>query len=705
LPNPITQIIEPFTEQRKRWFLWSPVWCSFGVGLYFNLTWQPSLGYISPTVLLLFLWIALRFRSVSDLFQTFVTILLLFSVGFTASIIREELVKAPVLQKRSFVSATATVVSVSRGLKKEKIVFKDLIFSKAEIPNLKTIRVSNRIRKTEIAPGDRVAVSAILLPPPPPAYPGAYDFQRDLYFKGIGAVGFTIRPMEILPSDNEVDFSPLKWIEQIRFDVNRSVQDISPEDTAGFALAIMTGDRQLLSKKVVEDMRASGLAHLLAISGLHMGMFGGIIFFSIRFGMALMPKVALSQNIKKWAALGAILGLCGYLSVSGMSISATRAFLMILLVFLAVCFDRTAISLRNIAFAALCILLLKPESLLGASFQMSFAAVFCLIAIYEQYGTAYLSRSQDMGVFRKSAHYLTGIVATSLIATIATAPFAIYHFGQLALLGVGANLVAVPLMGLWVMPWILITFIAMPFGLVEFPLAMASIGIRQILKIADLTASAPVSTFSIGSYSSVLLIAIIVAAMWVFVWRGRLRVIAVPILIFGVATQMLQPRPDILMSGSGKLSLVKVTENEPFVSTLRAEKFERIRWAKMFGYKDLREVFNKQNEYIKCDVIGCLWEIGARKIAFSKNTYSLSQDCKRVDILLSPYPVSDSCDEPQLVIDKFDLWRNGTHALYLSNNEIKIETVNGVRGYRPWVPEKFTSYGRFDKGSGRRGRE
>ncbi len=674
-------------EDRNRWFLWTPVLFAVGTALYFNLTWHPDpIWLFLPIIPLLFLLFPfLRHRQVS-----LVTILtfLVFASGFSGAALRSFLVEAPVLGKKTVSTLTGTVLSKSANDRKTRLVLESLVFEKPTIPALRKIRLTVRNDISSIEPGDRVTVKAVLLPPPPPAYPGAYDFQRDAFFKQIGAVGYSIGPFTTEKA--ALEFSVQRLSAFLRDRVNRYVLDNSAPEVAGFSIAIMSGDKGMLSKDQLDDMRNSGLAHLLAISGLHMGMVGGLIFFTVRLLGSLYPRLALNYPIKKGAAVISLVGLAGYLLVSGMSVSALRAFLMISMVFLAICFDRTALSLRNLAFAALLILMFLPESLLTASFQMSFSAVFCLIAVYEKYGNRLIVKAGEAGPIKRGLYYLTGIIVTSLIASAATTPFAIYHFGQFSLLGVLANLVAVPLMGLWVMPWTLVAFAIMPFAETTFALDLAGNGITLILWIAAQVTNLPAAFFKTGTYPSSFLVGIVLAGLWLLIWKSPLKWGAVAfILAGGVGLFTAQP-PDILFARSGNLYLINDAEAGPLVSTLRADRFERERWALLYGAQKPKKISKAELGNLTCDDVGCLYDRGNTLIAFAENRYASELDCNRSNILLSRAPVPNSCASPDIVIDRFDLWRKGAHSLYFNGaGEVTVQTVNGIRGDRPWVPVRY----------------
>ncbi len=675
-------------QERSRWFLWLPVLFAVGVAVYFNITWHPEVYWLILPVFPLFLLFFSFIRHIQVIYVTVLSLIICLA-GFSTVLTRTEIVRAPVLEKKVVTELFGTVLHKSAGIQKHRLVLEDLVFQKKDVPALRKIRLTSRTGSDDIRPGDRVSVKAVLLPPPPPAYPGAYDFQRESYYRQIGAVGYTLGGFERYeqPQNRSLqNFS--SWL---RDAINRYILRNGPEESVGFSVAIMTGDKGLLGKLELDNMREAGLAHLLAISGLHMGMIGGLIFFVIRFAGSLVPGIALRYPVKKWAALLSLIGLAGYLIVSGISISALRAFLMISMVFLAICFDRTAISLRNLALAALVILVLYPESLLTASFQMSFSAVFCLIAIYEKYGDRLLTRAGDAGFIKRSALYLAGILLTSLIASLATAPFALYHFGQFSLLGIAANLVAVPVMGLWVMPWTVAAFILMPFADTGIALELAGNGIAVILWVAEQVASIPGSTLKTGTYPLQILTVLIMGALWFLIWRTEIKWFAAFIILTATPMLVSIQEPDILFSRSGNLYLIRHNEIL-LVSTRRADRFERKRWGLLYGEEPIEKVddFTHKTKGLACDISGCVLSRGQQLIAFAKHRYASDLDCRRAHILLSRHPVGQTCHHPDIVVDKFDLWREGTHAFYFSKaGKVRIETVNAIRGNRPWVPARY----------------
>lgn len=338
------------------------------------------------------------------------------------------------------------------------------------------------LRGSEVAaftPGQWVEFLGALSPPPEPSAPGAYDFARQAYFKRLGGLGFAFGSATVIDPPAGQDSGDLALaVGEMRQAVTERVLAGLSGQAGAVAAALLTGERGAIAKDVLAAMRDAGLAHLLAISGLHIGLFAGILFFVSRALLALWEPVALRYPIKKWAAAVALAGTAFYLLLSGATIPTQRAFLMGGLVIMAILLDRTGISMRSVAWAAVAVLLMQPESLLGASFQMSFAAVVALVAAFEWYGLRRGRWTNDTPP-RRLLNYFAGVALATLIAGLATAPFAAYNFNLIADYGLAANLLAVPMTALWIMPWGVAALALMPFGLEAVALNPMGLGHRR----------------------------------------------------------------------------------------------------------------------------------------------------------------------------------------------------------------------------------
>jgi competence protein ComEC len=284
----------------------------------------------------------------------------------------------------------------------------------------------------ELNPGDRVSLKGMLYPVPAQILPGGRDFQRELYFAGIGGVGYSFGGAHRVAGPENAG----GWREslrQLRTEMTRRISAVLPGSTGGVASALITGKRGAITEEVKQAFRDTGLSHLLAIAGLHLGLVGAFVFFAVRGGLALIPPIALRYPIKKIAACATLLVLACYLLLSGAAIPTQRAFIMNGLVFGAIIIDRLRISMRVCAIAAMVVLVIDPSILVGVSFQMSFGAVVALIAVYETYGARLGRLLHSRSVSGKVLGYCGGVAVTTVVATLGTYPYSIYHFHHVAL--------------------------------------------------------------------------------------------------------------------------------------------------------------------------------------------------------------------------------------------------------------------------------
>ena len=344
-----------------------------------------------------------------------------------------------------------------------------------------------------LSPGDRVSLKAMLYPVPGQPLPGAHDLQRDLYFAGIGGVGYSYGGAHRL-ADAEDAAPPggwRLWLLHLRTEVTRRITAVLPGSTGGVAAALIAGKRGAIDESVIDAFRNSGLSHLLAIAGLHLGLVGAFVFFAVRGMLALIPYVALRWPIKKIAAGATLVVLFCYLMLSGAAIPTERAFVMNGIVFAAILIDRLRLSMRICAVAAGVVLLLAPESLAGVSFQMSFGAVVALIAVYETWGEQLGRLLRRGSLARKALGYCLGVVVTTVVVTLGTDPFSIYHFHRIVFYSPLANVIAVPISALWTLPWGVVSCLLMPFGLERLALVPMGWGIDATIWVASHVSAIP----------------------------------------------------------------------------------------------------------------------------------------------------------------------------------------------------------------------
>jgi len=688
-----------FEIEQSRFVLWTPVALGFGIAFYFLLNVEPPLwgGFAGLFVALLALsWT--KGRNVP--WVSFVCLgAALVCLGFSAAQLRTAWVATPVLQRAiGPTSVDGRIVRLESRIKGARVTLdKPRVAGMGPELSPDRLRIVLTGKQPALHIGDWIRVRAKLSPPPPPAAPGAFDFQRRLFYVGIGAVGFSYGAARITTTASQSEWQlTLRSLSRLRGVIGKRILKAfaEPDQMAigGVIQALMTGERGAIPKQVLEDFRRSGIAHLLAISGLHIGLVAGIIFVGIRGLLALFQPLALGYPIKKWAALLALVSAFCYALIAGATVPTMRAFLMIGVVLLAILFERRGLSLRLIAFAACVILLIKPESLLGASFQLSFAAVTALVAVYEALSESRWSKSRkgrSRGVVSKLMLYIGGVALTTLIAGAATAPYAAFHFNRFADFSLATNLLAVPLTALWIMPWAVIAFALLPFGLEGLALVPMGAGVEVVIALAREVASWPGAVTLLPAMPTWALVTITLGGLWLCLWRKGWRWFGLSPVAVGLASLLWVQSPDILIDGKGRLLALKNVRGQLSLSSLKSAKFTRNVWLRRAAQDQAlawQETETGNSGPLKCDSLGCIYHIKGQNVALVKKVGALVEDCRSADLLIASVPVRTPCTHPRMVIDRFDLWAEGTHAFWFEENgEVRVQSVNGERGIRPWV--------------------
>jgi competence protein ComEC len=461
-----------------------------------------------------------------------------------------------------------------------------------------------------------------------------------------------------------------------------------PGSTGGVASAVITGKRGTMAEEVKQAFRDSGLSHLLAIAGLHLGLVGGFVFFTVRGGLALIPWVALRYPIKKITAVVTLVVLFCYLMISGAAIPTQRAFVMTGIVFVAVLIDRLRISMRICALAALVVLVLDPASLVGVSFQMSFGAVVALIAVYETYGAQLGRLLHGRSVWGKVFGYCGGVVVTTVVATLGTYPYSIYHFHHLALYSPLANVIAVPLSAMWTLPWGVVSCLLMPLGLERLALVPMGWGIDITIWVAERVSALPGNVWSMPRLPAEGLVLISLGGLWLCLWQGAWRRWGLVAIAAGVATIVLTRPPDIVIADGGRFVAARAADGDYFVSADKNEKIVRSFFVSDTGAALLPwpGAGNSEEAPLHCAGELCRYSLRGRNVAIVTGAGALPVKCSGLDAIVSKVPAGFRCRSMMPVIDRIDSWRRGAVALWLDRDGVAIESVNESRGDRPWVP-------------------
>ncbi|WP_417208188.1 ComEC/Rec2 family competence protein [Antarctobacter sp.] len=543
--QPLSWLSSVLLGQRGHLFPWAPVCLATGIGIFFALRIEPpvSLLWVCGSLGLL----AVLQHRAGPVWGPLLAALALASLGFALAGARAHRVAGPVLDFRYYGAIEGRVIQIDRSASDALRLTLDRVVLERMDPDDVPTRVRVSLHGTQgyldPKPGQVVILTGHLSSPGGAVEPGGFDFRRHAWFLRLGAVGYTRTPVLLLEPASE----GLR-VARLRLWLSARVQAALPGERGAFAAAIMTGDRSGMGQDTLQALRDSNLAHLLAISGLHMGLLAGFVFAALRLGLLLHPHVRHHWPVKKLAAGGALLAAAGYLALSGGNVATERAFMMVAAALCAMMLDRRALSLRSVAIAALVVLVMRPEALLGPGFQMSFAATTALVAVFER--LSIWQRDHDLP--RWIAPVLS-VVVSSAVAGAATAPVGMAHFNQIAQYGLLANLVAVPVMGIWVVPLAVLAALLMPFGLDWIALKVMALGLGWILGVAHTVAGWDGAVGHIVAPAPVVLPLIAAGGLFLCLWRGRGRLAGLAPLALAVVLWAGTERPPVLIADSGTL--------------------------------------------------------------------------------------------------------------------------------------------------------
>lgn len=710
---------ERLDAERERLFLWVPVLFATGIAAYFGLPREPSLVavWLLAAGLGIVWWRVARAGNLAIGWGAAFAA----SLGLAVATARTAIVAAPVVpagEWHATVEGRIEAVDLNEDGSVRLAVAPTAIAARGP-PFAPPRRLSLWMRYKDVAlrPGDHVAFTAILLPPPDAAVPGGFDYARQAFFEAIGGVGYLISRPRHVPESRAPDIRARLSIaaSALRDDLAARIMAAVPGRAGAIAAALVTGKRGAIPKADQEALRVSGLAHILAISGLHMMLVVGTLFWSVRTLLAISPSLALNRPIKKWAAATAFVGGAAYLVLSGASIATQRAFVMAAVMLLSVLIDRPAITLRNVALAALLVLVMTPEALTGASFQMSFAATVALVATYETVRQHWQSSGDPVHpAVRFVGRAVFGLALTSLIAGLATAPFGAFHFNRVAVYGLAANLAAMPVVSLLVMPMGLASCLLMPFGLETFPLAAMGFGIDIVLAIAHGVASWPGAVRMVPQMPLAALGLMTVGGLWLALWRTGWRLWGLPALALGGAIALQTAPPDVYINRSGTLVALRTDTGELAFVPRRSTGYEAESWRRHAGIDptlQAREVLEAPvgaaaesaspsstaalatgmagtltgpAAAIQCDPIGCIASRPGLTLALVRDPAAFSEDCIRADVVVSPFVPPDSCAATALVVGPQQLAVGGATIIRRSGPALLVSTAAERAGIRPW---------------------
>jgi competence protein ComEC len=584
-----------------------------------------------------------------------------------------------VLSFRYYGPIEGRVVGIDRSASDALRLTLDQVFLNRISPDKTPARVRISIHgdmpAVAVRPGQRLATTGHLSPPSGPAEPGGFDFQRHAWFAKLGAVGYTRNPLIRLEPAKRAGFG--MRIFEARMAVSRSVQATLPGEAGAFAAAIMSGDRSGMSQETLANLRASNLAHLLAISGLHMGLLTGVVFGALRFLLVLIPTVGLRWPVKKLAAVGALIAAAGYLALSGGNVATERAFTMVAVMLIAIMLGRPALTLRAVAIAAIIILILQPEALTGPGFQMSFSATAALVFVFR-----YL-RDFNWQHWPKWSRGAASVVISSFVAGLATAPFAAAHFNQIAHYGLIANLLSVPLMGVLIMPAGVLAACLAPFGLAWIGLEIMGLGLRWILWVASVVAAQDGAVGHVIAPQWFVLPVLGAGLLWFILWQGKAKMLGIVAAMAAFILWSQATRPTILVADSGSM-IGRLTPQGRALSKPRGDGFVTGVWLENDGAPVAQDIAGTRDGIVR-GLRRYETDLGGWKVLQVSGKTALSdiKGCDGADILISNQ--RDIGPRPCESYDLDRLRETGSLGLSLTDTGgLSIIAAQAVTGNRLW---------------------
>ena len=666
----LEKITDTFFAEKERWFSWISVLFGMGIGLYFGLSAEPSLWW-TLGIIEIFILIVILYRK-SEEKLLFLSIPAIVLAGFTyIQLDAAYIAKTPRLEGEEAIYVQGRISNVDYNSKQRQRITLEKMqnFAGEEIKGSYKITLMPYAAEKTFQVGECVELAAKVMPPYPTTMVGGYQFDRKTFFDKINGTGYSLSRVFVIPCGKS-QITGESVIEKIRNKIVKRIESVLPQDEAGIASALIAGVRNGISQRVTNNYRDSGLAHFLSISGLHMSMLAGFMFLLVRYVVVLMPSLALRYDSKKIAAVFAVVMSFVYLLISGYSVPTQRAFLMTLIFLIGVMISRRSISMRTISWAALCVLMVSPVALITPSFQMSFAAVVALIAFYESCRSYVQIKVRDKNIFKIVLVYLFGIVVSDFIASIATLPYSIYHFNRVAVYTSLGNLLAGPIIGLWIMPFVLISMLLMPLGLDYIPLKILGYGIHWVNEITAYVSALPHAGVPVMSMPMWGLIAITLGGLWLCLWQRKWRHFGWIGIMIGSLSLCLTQTPDVLIDNTGKAIAVKDKADNMVVLPSRGKMFIKNIWLEKTSSPKLTDKEKKE--------LSKIWQ-GREE---DKSWLDLS--CDKTSCVYKDKVKIIKGKGLELNNQTFDHESSGGASIYLNPDHVKIHTVREYTGHRYW---------------------
>ena len=672
-------------EERAHWGLWFAVATLLGIVTYFALSHEPAYPQ-EPLVILLVAvllgalgWGRQGHGQVALLFGSLLTSGVALGMGVAAMHSHGHESSLLLTEPLSFQPLVARVHRLEPSKNGVRLTLHEVRAPDGlSLPN---VRMTVRGTVDDYPVGSLIATMGNLYPPRAPAWQGDFDGVRHAWFQAIGGYGYALGKAKVLERGEDDE-----GINPLRIAIDARIKEVIDAPASLVASALLTGYRHALPDELWKSMRGSGLAHLLAISGLHMALISGTLFFMLRLFFALLPPLVLNYSVKKWAALLAIGGGFFYLLLTGGTTPTMRAFIMVFLFFVGVMMARRVYTLAMVAWAAVALMVMSPERVLSSGFQMSFIAVIALVAFFHHIVKQTSWNDEELPWYRRVVwlRYMQAVALSSVIAGLVTTPFVAYHFHVVPLYGVFANLLAVPLTAFWIMPSGLLAVLFMPLQWDAPFLWMMGKGIEWLIVIADDVYGWRGSVVSVGSFPVMALLLWSVGLFWLCFWHHHRRwgfaVMAVSVVMMFDTTP-----PVLLVADDGSAVIVNQTQTGNVMIPMSEvhDDFRMASWQKALAARLMTsEQLMARDDILRCDRDACIWHdtrISNLGIAFIHRPEAWREECRHSDIIVMVTGGAPHGACAAHVIDNKALQTHGSHSVWHDGESWRVKVMPSGR--------------------------
>jgi len=679
----VSNVILAVKAQEARALLWAPLFLISGNWIYFALSTEPSITLTASLAVAAVILFVLGRRHIVFLLAALVLI------GFCATKFRADMVATPVLRGSTngviIGGYVADYDNKYNGARQLVVTVEEQTgIPEDEIP--KRVKVYATDAK-DLQIGDYITFEAYLTPLPRPVQPGGFDYGRMLYFESIGAAGRMIGAPSLEPRHVPWQFEYRRVFRALRTAISNRITAVIPGAVGHLADSMVSGERSGIPPEMNQSLQISGLAHIISISGLHMSMVAGGVYWAVRALLALIPFIALRFPIKKIAAVAALIVGLIYTLLADSGSATERSYLMIAVMFTAILFDRRALSLRNLAIAAILILLVTPEESVGASFQMSFLAVLGIAGLAEwQRNRPHADHVPTR--FEKIRHVIGAAALTTLVASSASTIAAAYHFDRLSPYGILANGLTMPVSELLVMPPALVAVLLMPFGLEYYPLKVMQWGLTITMQVSDWISHFPLANIMVAKpfLPGILLLAL--AAAMIAIGGKGLRLAGLAVALIGIAVASYHNRPTILIEDrAANVAILNADGN--YVLASEANRFVSSKWLLGNG-ENVTPHDASQREGWDCNTGECFTSLAPMSLSYLHEKSGNGVYCPNTQIIIADMPLHHQC-KARLVIDRIDVWKNGAYAISFNDGRYELHTSRAEQGNRPWAHDSRKS--------------